>query len=87
MSTFKCPVVVVESIEAIPGADIIELAVIGDYRSVIKKGQFKVGDLAIYLPEASILNDNLLNNLGLVGKLVGPQKNRIKAIKLRGYLS
>lgn len=80
MSGFSVPVVRVRAIEPIPGADAIELAVIGDYRSVVRKGQFKPGDRAFYLPEAAVLPDALIETLGLVGKLAGSGKNRIKAI-------
>jgi RNA ligase (TIGR02306 family) len=81
------PIVRIRGIEAIPNADLIELAIVGDYRSVVIKGQFKTGDLAVYLPEASVLPDSLIETLGLVGKLAGAKKNRIKAVKLRGCLS
>ncbi len=87
MSTFAVPVVRVRGIEPIANADAIELAVVGDYRSVVKKGQFKAGDLVVYLPEAAVLPDALIEALGLVGKLAGSAKNRIKAIRLRGCLS
>jgi RNA ligase (TIGR02306 family) len=77
----------VRAIEAIPGADAIELAVVADYRTVVRKGQFKVGSLAVYLPEAAILPDGLIEYLGLTGKLSGEKTNRISAVKLRGCLS
>ena len=87
MSSFAAPVVRIRAIEPIPGADAIELAVVGDYRSVVRKGQFAPGDSAIYLPEAAVLPEGLIESLGLTGKLAGPAKNRIKAMKLRGCLS
>ena len=92
MATFEVKVVEVEGIEPIPGADRIELAVIGDYRSVVKKDEFKQGDLAIYIPEQALLPHSLLEHLGLVndkgeGKLAGTHGNRVKAAKLRGVLS
>ena len=87
MSAFSVPVVSIRAIEPIPNADAIELAVVGDYRSVVRKGQFQPGDVAIYIPEAAVVPDDLLERLGLVGKLSGAKKNRVKAIKLRGCLS
>ena len=87
MATFAVPVVRIRDIEPIANADAIELAVVGEYRSVVRKGDFLPGELAIYLPEASILPDSLLEQLGLVGKLAGSAKNRIKAVRLRGCLS
>lgn len=87
MSTFEVPVVKINAIEPINGADAIELAVIGDYRSVIRKGQYTTGDLAVYIPEQSILPAELIEEIGLTGKLAGSDHNRVKAVKLRGCLS
>jgi RNA ligase (TIGR02306 family) len=87
MSTFTVPIVRIRAIEPIDNADAIELAVIGDYRSVVRKGQYAPGDRAVYLPEASVLPDDLIERLGLTGRLAGGAKNRIKAIRLRGCLS
>ena len=87
MSSFSVPVVSIRAIEPIPNADAIELAVVGEYRAVVRKGQFSPGDKAIYLPEFAIVPDDLLERLGLTGKLAGGKKNRVKAIKLRGCLS
>lgn len=60
---------------------------IGDYVSIVRKGQLKDGDLVAYLPEASIVPDSILIELGLLGKLAGVNNNRIKAVKLRKVLS
>lgn len=86
MATFEVTVVQLE-IEPHPNADKLELAKIGDYRSVVGKDQFKTGDLGIYIPEQSVLPTWLIEKLGLVGKLAGKQKNRVKAVKLRGIVS
>lgn len=92
MSQFECPVVSI-GIEPHPNADALEIATVGGYKSVVKKDQFKSGELAIYLPEAAVLPEWLLKQLGFwddangCGKLNGADKNRIKAMKLRGILS
>lgn len=86
MATFECKVYKLK-IEEHPNADALELAVVGDYRSIVRKGQFKTGDYGVYIPEAAVLPDWLIEKLGLVGKLAGKQKNRVKAIKLRSVLS
>jgi len=75
------------TIEEHPNADALELAVVGDYRSIVRKGQFKTGDLGVYIPEAAVCPDWLIEEMGLTGKLAGKQHNRVKAIKLRGVLS
>ncbi len=86
MSNFTVQVYEVK-IEEHPNADAIELAVIGAYRSIVRKGQFKNGDLVAYIPEASLIPKNILEELGLVDKLSGPGGNKVKAIKLRGVVS
>jgi RNA ligase (TIGR02306 family) len=81
------------AIEPHPNADAIELAKVGGYVSIVKKGQFKTGDLAVYLPEQSVLPEWMLKQLGFwddinnKGTLSGSAGNRIRAIKLRGVLS
>lgn len=87
MSTFEVKVVKIEAIEPIVNADAIEVAMVGDYRSVVRKGQYNVGNLAVYIPEAAILPSELIRDMGLEGKLAGTNKNRVKAVKLRGCLS
>lgn len=87
MSTFEVKVIKIDAIEPIEGADVIELAKVADYRSVVKKGDFKAGDLAVYIPEASLVPEWLLTQMNMVGRLDGSNKNRVKAKKLRGCLS
>jgi len=70
-----------------PNADALELAQIADYLSIVRKGTFQTGDLVAYIPEDSIVPEPILETLGLQGKLSGPEKNRVKAMRLRGILS
>ena len=86
MSEFKVQVHRIE-IEEHPNADALELAVVGGYRSCVQKGLHTSGDLVVYIPEQAIVPDWLIEKMGLVGKLAGKDKNRVKAIKLRGILS
>lgn len=92
MSNFECSVVAVR-VAPHPAADQIEIAYVGDFQSIVKKGQFKTGDLAVYLPEAAVLPEWLLKKFGFwsdlngCGTLSGGTRNRVKAIKLRGVLS
>lgn len=91
MSDFTCQVVRVEIIPH-PNAEFIEIAKVGDFQSIVKKGQFESGDLAVYIPEQAVLPEWLLRNLGFwdeakgKGALAGAG-NRVRAIKLRGVLS
>lgn len=86
MATFECKVLRLE-IEPHPNADRLELAKIGDYRSIVGKGQYKTGDLGVYIPEAALVPAWLLEAMNLTGKLAGKEHNRVKAVKLRGVLS
>lgn len=86
MSTFK---VTVEQVTIHPhsNADKLELAQVGLYRAVVLKDQFQTGDWAIYVPEAAVLPPELIEELGLTGRLAGREKNRVKAVRLRGEIS
>lgn len=70
-----------------PNADALELAAVGGYRAVVVKGAYMSGEMAIYIPEQAILPEDLIVELGLVGRLAGKAANRVKAIRLRGELS
>jgi RNA ligase (TIGR02306 family) len=70
-----------------PNADRLELARVGLFDAVIGKGQFQTGDVVIYIPEQAILPQWLISKLNLDGKLNGKEKNRVKAVSLRGALS
>lgn len=71
----------IENIESIDGADAIELATIRGWNIVVKKNEFKVGDLCVYCEIDSVLPEKpefeFLRN----------KKFRIKTIKLRGQVS
>jgi len=86
MSTFEVKVYKL-IIEPMPNADRLELARVGDYVSIVGKGQYKTGDLGAYIPEQSILPEIIIEELGLKGKLSGRAGNRVRAAKLRGTLS
>lgn len=54
MSSFACTVERVR-IEPHPNADQIEVARVGDFRSIVRKGQVRDGDLAVYIPEQAVV--------------------------------
>lgn len=74
-------------IVAHPNADALELAQVRGYRAVVAKGRWRTGDHAVYIPEQAVLPAGLVDELGLTGRLAGPDANRVKAIRLRGELS
>jgi RNA ligase (TIGR02306 family) len=86
--------VVVTQLDPIPGADRIELAHVrdvtgndGQFKTIIMKGQYAVGDRAVYIPADSIVPVKLLALMGLEGRLSGHNKNRVKATRMRGVFS
>ncbi|MCY9787906.1 RNA ligase (ATP) [Nocardiopsis sp. EMB25] len=70
-----------------PDADALELAQVGLFHAVVAKGRYRTGDWAVYIPEGALLPDDLIEELGLTGRLAGARKNRVTAIRLRGRLS
>ena len=89
MSQHAIIVTKLRAVESHPNADRLDLAVVGDFRCVVGKDQYKAGDLVAYVPESSILPDAVLDRLGMRGSslLGGADRNRVKAIRLRGALS
>lgn len=86
MSTHECNVVEVK-IEEHPNADALELARVGDYLAIVAKGQYVDGDKVVYIPEQSVVPENILEEMNLTGRLAGKKGNRVKAMKLRGIVS
>ena len=70
-----------------PDADRLELAQFRGYQSIVGKGTFQDDALVAYIQEGSIVPTAILEELNLVGKLAGAEKNRVKAMRLRGILS
>ena len=81
-----CPVVEL-TVREHPDADRLEIAVHGGYQMVVGKGVWSTGDRAVYIPEASVLPDSLIEEMGLTGRLAGKGRNRVKAVRLRGVVS
>lgn len=80
----------VENIIPIEGADMIEVSVVGGWKVVTKKGEFKPGDLAIYCEVDSFLpikeEFEFLRKSSY--KKMGEQEGfRLRTVKLRGQLS
>jgi RNA ligase (TIGR02306 family) len=70
-----------------PNADLLEIAQIGDYQSCVLKGELSEGQTVAYIPEGSVVPHEILESIGLEGKLSGRAKNVVRAKKLRGVLS
>lgn len=80
----------IDNILPIEGADAIECAVVGGWKVVVKKDEYKVGDLAIYCEIDSWIPHDLAPFLSK-GKepreFNGVKGERLRTVKLRGQLS
>ena len=80
----------IDAIDPIPDADAIEVATVGGWKVVAKKGEFKKGDRAIYIEVDSWVPYELAPFLSR-GKepreYEGVKGERLKTVKLRGQLS
>jgi RNA ligase (TIGR02306 family) len=71
-----------------PSADRLQIgSIVGQEYQFIVGLDRQPGDLGAYIPEASILPDALIEEMGIRQYLVGKEKNRVKATRLRGVLS
>lgn len=68
-----------------PNAEKLELGKVGTYQVVVQKGLYQQGDEVVFVPEKSVLTGALQQEFA--NYLVGPDKDRVKAITLRGELS
>lgn len=88
------------AVAPIEGADAIEVVTIKGWQVVVKKNEFKVGDLGIYLeidsipPDTSDFNFLWAKNLkdangNIIGKEIIPRPDnyRLKTVRLRGQIS
>lgn len=87
MADFAVNVVEVGNVSDHPWADRLSLASVWGYVCVVGKDTFKAGDKAVYIPEGAVVPEDILTEMGLVGKLAGKARNIVKATKIRGILS
>jgi RNA ligase (TIGR02306 family) len=84
-------VVKIDGIELIPDAEFIELAIVGGWKVVVKKEEYQIGDLAIYveidafLPEGNPLWQFLVDKSSR--EFEGMKGHVLRSIKLRGKVS
>ena len=77
-------IVKVTNVEPVPGADRIDVAQVLGWELVVKKAEFKVGDLAIYFGIGGILDKDNSNTNFLEGKPLRTKK--IRGIVSQGLL-
>lgn len=80
----------IDDIRAIDGADAIELAIIGGWQTVVKKGEFKLGDTVAFVEIDAWVPHTLapfLSKGKAPREYKGIQGERLRTVKLRGQLS
>lgn len=80
----------IDEIRPIEGADAIEAAVVGGWTVVVKKSEFQVGQLAVYLEIDSWVPNDLAPFLSKgqePREYNGVKGERLRTVKLRGQLS
>lgn len=81
----------IDNIRPIVDADAIECAVVGGWTVVVKKGEYTVGDLAVYCEIDSFVPTTIAPFLTKPGHYAktfeGVEGERLRTVKLRGQLS
>jgi len=81
----------IDAIGPIEGADAIEVATVGGWRVVVKKGEYTAGDLAVYCEIDSFIPTAIAPYLTKPGHYAktfeGVEGERLRTVKLRGQLS
>jgi RNA ligase (TIGR02306 family) len=88
MSTFEVAVHPI-TISEHPNADALSLGAIEGqaWQFIVAKGLYNDGDLGAFIPEGSVVPAPIIAEMDLDGKLSGAERNRVKAVRLRGILS
>lgn len=86
MSTHSVNIIEIENVEPHQNADALELTVVEGWQCVVRKGQFKPGDLAIYI-EPDYVVPTSRPEFAFLDKKKAGRPHRLKAVKLRGAIS
>lgn len=92
MSKFEVKITTVLEVNEHDNSDNLELLTVFGYQVVATIGIYKAGDVVAYIPEGSVVPVDIqqkltTSELNGEGYLSGPNKDRMKAIKLRGEIS
>ena len=77
----------VADIQPIPGADAIDVATVDGWKVVVKKGDFQVGDLAVYFEIDSWIPKAIAPFLNRGRTYNGVEGERLRTVKLRKQIS
>jgi RNA ligase (TIGR02306 family) len=81
----------IDAINPIPNSDNIEVATVGGWKVVVKKGEYQVNDLAVYCEIDSFIPTTIASFLTKPGHTPkvyeGIKGERLRTVKLRGQIS
>lgn len=77
----------VANIEPIPDANAIDVATVDGWKVVVKKGEFQIGDLAVYFEIDSWIPKEVAPFLNKGRTYNGVEGERLRTVKLRGQIS
>jgi RNA ligase (TIGR02306 family) len=80
-----CYVGKVTEVKVIEGADNIELGVIGGWNAIVKKGEYKEGDLVVIATTDAVIPQELSDAMNVTNYL--RKGGRVRTVKLRGVYS
>lgn len=80
-----CYMATINEIKPIEGADNIELAVVGGWNCITKKGEQKAGDVVIIATTDAVIPEALSDEIGVTSYL--RKGGRVRTVKLRGVYS
>lgn len=85
MSTHSVNIIEIEAVNQHPNAERLEIVPVGGWQAVVKKGQFKPGDRAVYVePDYTVPTSR--EEFAFLAR-PGRERHRLKAVRLRGELS
>lgn len=70
------------AVEKHPNADLLDVVQVLNYKAIVKRGEWRVGDLCVFIQPDSVLPDNKL-----WAEFYKKKSGRVKAIRLRGVWS
>ena len=80
-----CYVAKIDEIKEIVGADNIEQARIGGWNCIVKKGEYKPGDLVVVATTDAVIPESLSDSMNVTNYL--RKGGRVRTVKLRGVYS
>lgn len=83
---FECPVVQIKKIDPVPKSDALDITTVFETPCIVRRGQLKVGDLAVYIPVEALVPMTKPQFQGL-GIKTERELYRVKAVRLRGTYS